>query len=229
MIDDSFTDPDFERGIGSSSLYSVEGPCQENDAGACDHWRTDSGEDKNTRIPHHSGLGAKAGLSCPQTGTPKLANVEAYARDSWKLPLTSKSSTKGAIIGGWKCPGSGMEAPWSVIEKLRPVRRGGQGIPTISAKDREVDSLADHWLLVLASGKSVSAEHPAVLCFEFRWGPSLLSTSPTLSLSNPSCFFSVLDKGFFQLISTLHLNFSFTTFQQRKNSLTAPYSLAPWK
>ena len=74
-----------------------------------------------------------------------------------------------------------------MIEKLRPVRRGGQGIPTISAKDREVNSLADHWLLVLASGKSVSAEHPAVLCFEFLWGPS----SPTLSLSNPSCFFSV--------------------------------------
>jgi hypothetical protein len=65
MIDDSFADPDFERGVGSSSLYSVEGPCQENDAGACDHRRTDSGEDKNTRVPHHSGLGAKAELSCP--------------------------------------------------------------------------------------------------------------------------------------------------------------------
>jgi hypothetical protein len=37
MIDDSFADPDFEHGVGPSSPYSVEGPCQENDAGACDH------------------------------------------------------------------------------------------------------------------------------------------------------------------------------------------------
>jgi hypothetical protein len=56
MTDDSVADPDFEHGVGSSSLYSVEGPCQENDPGACDHlnahWRTDSGEDKEILVSH---------------------------------------------------------------------------------------------------------------------------------------------------------------------------------
>ena len=105
-----------------------------------------------------------------------------------------------------------------MIEKLRPVRRGGQGIPTISAKDREVDSLADHWLLVLASGKSVSAEHPAVLCFEFLWGPSLLSTSPLSPYRPRAAFLASLEKGFFQLISTLHRQLFLHNFPEKEQS-----------
>jgi hypothetical protein len=41
------------------------------------------------------------------------------------------------------CPGSGTEALWLAVEKLRRVRRGGQRIKQISAEDRELDSSAD--------------------------------------------------------------------------------------
>ena len=84
MIDDSFADPDFEHGVGSSSPYSVEGPCQENDAGACDRWRTDSGEDKITVLVSHTIQDSepKPNSHARKPGPPNSPNAEAYARDS---------------------------------------------------------------------------------------------------------------------------------------------------
>jgi hypothetical protein len=68
------------------------------------HWRIDSGKDQN--IPLLSGLGFKAErLSCPQTRTPKLANAEADARDSWKLRLACKSRHGGRHY--WR-----VKVPW---------------------------------------------------------------------------------------------------------------------
>lgn len=153
------------------------------------HWRTDSGYPTpfRTRIQSRTPL-------MPANRDPQLANAEADARDSWKLLLGLQvPPIEGAIIGGWKCPGSGTETLRLAIEKVRPVRRGGQGIPNKSLQSIVKSTL---WRTLapcagLGEVDFCRTSSKSCGCSGFPWGLWFLSTSPTLSLSTPSCFFSV--------------------------------------